>query len=797
MSEESTGPEFPPSDDRLPGQTGRRRREPGRLRRWLRGALTLGLVLTPPLMAAAALAGWFLYQEIDRTLEVHFAGQRWDFPSKVWSDSYALYPGLTAGERFVQRLERLGYRRVVDEPRGHGEFRTLRLPPALELHLRPFEYPTHREPGRRIRLELDSDRRIERIRSLDDGSEVHDAALEPILLAGLHGDLREDRREMTLDEVPVPLVRAVIAVEDRRFFQHGGFDPRGFARAMLANLKAMGVRQGGSTLTQQLMKNFFLTEDRTVARKLREAAMAVVAEQRFDKREILEAYMNEIYLGQRHSVGVHGMWEAAQYYFGREPRELSLGQIATLAGMIRAPNYYSPHKNPERALERRNVVLEVLRTTGEIDERTLAAARAEPLGVIPPAPPPPGASYFIDVVRSELAERYSAEVLTSQGYEIFTTLDLELQRAAERAVAQGLERLERDYASLTAGDGDSDRPRPRLEAALISLNPRTGEIVSMVGGRSYRESQYNRVLEARRQPGSVFKPIVFLAAIGSERTGAVHYGPMTFVEDEPFEWEYDGRVWAPQNYEREFYGRVTIADALAMSLNVATARVARDVGIGAVRDMAVRLGVDEQLPAYPAIALGGWEVSPLEVARVYSVFANAGLATEAIAVSKVVDRSGWTVEGHPVEIHRRIPASDAFLVTSLLEGVVARGTARKLRALGFQRPAAGKTGTTNDNNDAWFAGYTPELLTVVWVGFDRDAHLGLTGSSAALPIWAQFMREALAGRPESRFTVPRGVVLADVDPASGGLAVAGCRHVARQAFLEGEAPEHNCDLHGP
>jgi len=318
-----------------------------------------------------------------------------------------------------------------------------------------------------------------------------------------------------------------------------------------------------------------------------------------------------------------------------------------------------------------------------------------------------------------------------------------------------------------------------------------------VGGRSYRESQYNRVLEARRQPGSVFKPIVFLAAIGSERAGAVHYGPMTFVEDEPFEWEYDGRVWAPQNYEREFYGRVTIADALAMSLNVATARVARDVGIGAVRDMAVRLGVDEQLPAYPAIALGGWEVSPLEVARVYSVFANAGLATEPIAVSKVVDRSGWTVEGHPVEIHRRIPASDAFLVTSLLEGVVARGTARKLRALGFQRPAAGKTGTTNDNNDAWFAGYTPELLTVVWVGFDRDAHLGLTGSSAALPIWAQFMREALAGRPESRFAVPRGVVLADVDPASGGLAVAGCRQAARQAFLDGEAPEHDCDLHGP
>ncbi|MEE8312256.1 MAG: PBP1A family penicillin-binding protein [Candidatus Binatia bacterium] len=783
MSEDSPEPPLPASAPEEPRPAG------ARPARWTRRLLTFALLAVPPLLAGVVLWGWFLYAAIDRTLTEKFAGQRWDFPSKVWSDAYSLYPGLEAGEGLIRRLDRRGYRGVRDEPDDHGEYRVLELPPAVEIHLEPFLYPTHRERGRRIRLELDSSGRMRRIRSLDDGSDVYDAALEPVLLTGLHGSLREDRREMSLGEVPVPLVRAVILVEDRRFFEHHGFDPRGFARAMLANLRAMGVRQGGSTLTQQLMKNFFLSEDRTVGRKLREAAMAIVAERRFDKGEILEAYMNEIYLGQRHSVGVHGMWEAARFYFGREPRELTLGQIATLAGMIRAPNYYSPHTKPERALARRDVVLDVLYSTGEIDARTLAAARAETLGAVRPPPPPPGASHFIDFVREELADRYSSDVLTSQGYSIFTTLALERQIAAQRAVSEGLARLERDYAHLAeAGEA-------RLEAALVAINPRTGAIVAMVGGRSYRDSQYNRVVEARRQPGSVFKPIVYLAAIGRERLGDVHYGPMSIVVDEPFEWEYDGKVWAPQNYERKFYGDVTIADALANSLNVATARVARDVGIERVRDLAVRLGVDPALPAYPAIALGGWEMSPLDVARVYSVFANAGLAAQLIAVSKVVDREGRTVEGHSVEIRRVISADDAYLMTSLLEGVVERGTARSLRAHGFHRSAAGKTGTTNENNDAWFAGYTPDLLTVVWVGFDRGAHLGLTGAAAALPIWADFMRAALDERPASTFTVPRGILFADVDPQSGGLAVSGCRHVVRQAFLEGEEPVTRCGLH--
>jgi len=764
--------------------------EPGRVRRWLRTLLSISLLAVPPVMAGVALAGWLVYQSIESTLVEKFGGQRWDFPSKLYADAYPLFPGLDTDEDgFTRRLERRGYRPVRDRPTAHGEYRVVADPPAVDLYLKPFQYPTHRERGRPLRLELDAARRIRAIRSLDDGRELYDVFLEPALVTGLHGRVREDRREMQLDEVPVPLVRSVIAVEDRRFFEHRGVDVRGLARAMIVNLKAMGVRQGGSTLTQQLMKNFFLTDDRTVGRKLREAAMALVAERRFDKREILENYMNEIYLGQRRGVGVHGMWEAAEFYFGREPRELTLGQIATLAGMIRAPNYYSPHGHPERAVTRRNTVLRVLLDTGEIDERTYRAALAEPLAAVAPPPGAVRAPYFVDFVREELADRYSARVLTSQGYHIFTTLDLELQTAAEGAVARGLERLERDYPHLT------EEPDARLEIALLATNPRTGAILAMVGGRDYAGSQYNHVTDARRQPGSVFKPIVFLAAVGSERVGEKHLLPSSIVEDEPFVWSYEGRTWSPENYEEEFHGPVTVRHALVHSLNAATARLARDVGIEPIRDLAVRLGVDDAIPPYPAIALGGWEVTPLEVARVYGVLANAGLAAEPNAVAKVVGRGGAIVEGHRMEIRRVIPARDAFLITHLLSGVLSDGTGRRARRLGFTRPAAGKTGTTNEYNDAWFAGYTPDLLTIVWVGFDRGAQLGLTGSAAALPIWTEFMKEALGDKPPTPFDIPAGISFVEVDADSGGRAGSTCRHVVREAFLEGEGPRHGCDLH--
>jgi len=764
--------------------------EPRPRRARLRTALTVALLCVPPALAGASLAGWLVYQDICATIDARFGGQRWEFASKIYSDAYPLYPGLdTQSDGFLQRLAQRGYDFVDHAPARPGQWSRASAPPIFELYLHSFEYPTHREAERLVRMELDAHGRVIRIRDAKRGGELYDVELEPIAIAGVHGASREDRREMSLDAVPVPLARAVVAVEDRRFFEHEGLDFRGLARAMAVNLRSLSVRQGGSTLTQQLMKNFFLTDDRTVTRKVREAAMAIVAERRYSKRDILESYLNEIYMGQRNGVAVHGMWEASSLYFDKEPRELTLGQMATLAGMIRAPNYYSPHAHPDRARARRDVVLRVLFDAGDIDQHTYETALAEPLGVVETRRQPVSAPYFVDYVRRELGERFPKELLTTQGYSIFTTLDSELQRLADVAVEQGLSRLERDHPQLLA------QPGARLEAAMLVTNPRTGAILAMVGGRHYQASQYNRVSDARRQPGSVFKPVVYLAALGAEHVGDVHYSPSSVVMDEPFTWIDGDRAWTPENYERTFHGPVTLRTALNQSLNSATARIAQAVGIQSIRDLAVRLGVNPSIPAFPAIALGGWEVSPLEVARIYGVLADGGLAADPMAISKVVDRAGDVVEGHRLDVRRVVPATDAYLVTHLLEGVLDEGTARRARLAGLSIPAAGKTGTTNEYNDAWFAGYTPDLLAVVWVGFDRGAHLGLTGASAALPIWTQFMLGAVdQGRPVP-FEVPSGIEFAEVDADTGGLATGGCRHVVREAFLKGEGPAYRCDQH--
>lgn len=752
--------------------------------------LTLFFLAVPPLVAALGTVGWLYYADVEQTLAAKFHGRRWDFPTKIYSDSYPIYVGVPLDrDALLQRLTRLGYRRVPNRPQERGEYRVVEFPPTIEIHLKAFSYPTHRERGRILRIDSSSAGRVSAITDLDSGEALFEASLEPVVITGLHGDIQEDRREMSLAEVPVPLVRTIVAVEDRRFFEHFGLDLRGLARAILVNIRAGGVRQGGSTLTQQLMKNFFLTDERTITRKLEEAIMALVAERDFTKEEILESYLNEIYLGQKGPVGVHGVWEASKFYFGREPRELEMGQIALIAGLIRAPNYYSPHTHPDRALERRNVVLRTLLRSNEIDKRTYRAALAEPLAVVAPPPSTQGSPYFVDNVRRELTDTFPDEVLTTEGYSVYTTLNPEMQAAAERAVAEGLQALEKDFPYLL------EQSAGELQAALVALNPRTGAILAMVGGRDYRSSQFNRVTDAKRQPGSVFKPIVYLTALSSEAPGGVHYLPSTIVDDAPFVWEYDGKVWEPSNYDDEYFGPVTLRTALERSLNAATARIARDVGIEAVRDMAVSLGIDPSLPALPAISLGGWEVSPLEIAKVYGVFASGGLATEPISIAKVVSREGGVVEGNRIEIRSEISPADAYLITHILEGVVERGTARKLVRLGFDYPAAGKTGTTNEYNDAWFAGYTRDVLAVVWVGFDREAKLGLTGSTAALPIWADFMKRVAPGRDPRPFEVPDGIAFEEIDATTGLLATWGCRDTVREAFLEGEEVSLRCSAH--
>jgi penicillin-binding protein 1B len=538
------------------------------------------------------------------------------------------------------------------------------------------------------------------------------------------------------------------------------------------------------------MKNFFLSDERKFSRKIKEAIMAMIAERKYAKNEILENYLNEIYLGQKGSQGIFGIWEASQFYFSKPLSDLTVGEAALLAGLVRAPNRLSPYKSLDAATTRRNVVLAKLLDDKIITRKQYDAAVRESLPHRELIKVTNDAPYYVDYLRRELAENYSNDVLTAEGYRIVTSMDLQLQRLAEKSLAEGLKKLEASYPALRRR-GEEDN----LEGAIIVLRPQTGEIKAMVGGRSYQKSQFNRVFQAKRQPGSIFKPFVYLAALMSGPEGAKKFTPATMVEDSPFKWSYDGQEWEPGNYNDEYFGTVTLRRALEKSLNSATARIARDVGIKRVRDIAHRLGIQSSLPVVPSLALGAVEVTPLEVAVAFSTLANNGVRTRPLAVKQVMDAQRRVLEKRDVRVEKILTPQLAFMMNHLLKGVLDRGTADGARRSGFTRPAAGKTGTTNDYKDAWFVGYTPDLLTVVWVGFDNKAKLGLSGSQAALPIWTEFMKRATAGTPVTDFVVPPGIKIVEIDPLSGQLATPNCSYVLREAFLEGEVPTTTCPLH--
>jgi len=751
---------------------------------------SLAFVLVPPTLSLGALGTWMEYEKIEEKLLAKFEGERWDVPARIYSDTYTVYPGLRVDtQSFRRRIERLGYSSTSGAPSRRGTYSFSRSEGAFAIWLHQFDYPTRQESGRLIRMRLDEAGRIISMRG-DGDREIHEFDLEPALLSGTGRGAYEQRQVLELDKFPPMLVRAVLAVEDKRFFDHAGVDVQGLARALAVNVTSGEIRQGGSTLTQQLMKNFFLTDQRTVGRKVREAALALMAEQRFSKGEILDNYLNEIYMGQNGSSAIHGMGEAARFYFARDVADLSLGEMATLAGVIRAPSYYSPHKHPERAVTRRDLVLSMLHDQGDIDEAAYELALNEPLETAAPDTVGMRAPYFVDFVSREIAKRYPARALQSEGYRVFTTLDPEMQAIAESVVADNVVEMERDIGEALAKAGQP------LQAAMVVMEPRTGAIRAMVGGRDYGGSQFNRAIDMRRQPGSTFKPIVALAAVGSEQVGARHFKTSSLVMDERMQWEWQGTVWSPRNYEGEFYGMVTIREAIEHSLNSAVARIAKDVGVKPIRDLAVRLGMTSDLGVYPSIVLGGHPVPLLDMAKVFGVFAAGGMKATPLSVHKVTDASGNVLEGNSVEVRRVIPATDAYLVTHLLEGVMERGTGATARRKGFKHPAAGKTGTSNDYKDAWFVGFTPNLLSAVWIGFDEAASMGLAGSEAALPIWTDFMRQALADTPHDSFEVPAGVVLSDVDKKSGQIARPECPKQVREAFLTGEEPHSFCEDHG-
>ncbi len=765
------------------------------LKRIVKGALFSALAL----ILFTAPPGVYLFLSYYRALEAEvvarFSGKRWDLPSRIYSDSTTIYPGQNLNEvGFFERLARLNYHRTGGgRVQTRGEYGYDPERGELVIFLHNFAYPYRYFGGAMVRIDLSHDGVIQSMAEAGTRKPVYALELEPELISSIfEGDWRQ-RRLVRLSRIPPALINAVLATEDHRFYEHHGLDPLRIIKAAWVDLAARRVRQGGSTLTQQLMKNFFLTRERSWRRKVKEAMMAYIAERRYSKDEILENYLNDIYLGQRGQEGIYGVWEASEYYFSKEPRDLTIGEMAAIAGMISSPNRLNPLKHPDRARARRNEVLALMYRDGYIGKAAYDQAVNETLRARETFTESNDAPYFADYVKRELAARYPASVLGGEGLRIFTTLDVHLEKLAERAIERNLTDLEAKHPYLKRRE-----EKQELEECLVSLEPQSGKIRAMAGGRSYRLSQFNRVAQARRQPGSAFKIVTYAAAFDETLSGGPEkFLPTSYIDDAPFTWQHGNMSWSPNNYKDRFFGRVTLEFALEESLNAAAARLADTIGLDRVLAMGKRLGFGG-LPPYPSVVLGGIEVTPMELARAYSIIANGGLDVEPYAVTAVLDRNRKLIEGHEIKAAQALSPELAYLMQFMLEQVINHGTGAAARTMGFTRPAAGKTGTTNDSKDAWFAGFTPDLLAVVWTGFDQKETLGLTGAQASLPAWTNFMKAATASRPALDFTMPPGLVRETVDPLTGYKAGPFCPVKLEGVFPAGMEPTEVCPFHkGP
>ena len=703
-------------------------------------------------------------------------------PLLIYGAPFPLKPDQSIAEmHLLERLSRLGYREVSDAPVHPGSYRVSES--AIDLYLHGQE-DLH-VPAERVLLQLDGERVTGLSSPTQDGRLVS-AALEPQLISGLRGVSRQVRTWLPLREIPPMLVDTILGVEDHRFYWHPGIDPIAIGRAIVANVSRRGVVQGGSTITQQLAKNLFYSPKRTLTRKFQEAVASLVLETKYSKDEILESYLNEIYLGQAGSVGIYGVAAAAQTYFGKEVHDLSIEEVALIAGLIKGPNTYSPLRDKDLAKRRRDIVLGRLRDTGGLTTEEWKAAFDRPVQVFPLQHSVADAPYFVDYLLSQVE---SGGLQLPAGAKVYTTLDPVLQRLAADFLEQGLTKLETSYPNLKR----DDEP---LQGALVVMDPRAGEILAMVGGRDYRVSQFNRAVQAKRQPGSLFKPFVYLAAF--EGQSGEDAGPITAATtllDEPVAFESGTGSWSPQNYDRQFRGKVTVREALEHSLNVPVVRVAQMLGAKRVADVARQLGIRSPLDTNLTLALGASSVSLLEMVSGYAVLAHEGIATFPTALRQVVSEEGdplWHAIG---ERHQVVSPQAAYLVTSLLKGVVDRGTATKARAFGLTAVLAGKTGTTDGYRDAWFIGYTPEYVIGIWIGFDDGHELKLSAAQAALPIWTRFARQVIpAASPD--FAVPSGVISAEIDPHTGQLATDRCPEKVFEVFIQGTEPTVYCEVHG-
>jgi penicillin-binding protein 1B len=740
------------------------------------------------------------YVKYERIIDRRLHGQIFTTATRIYARPATIWPGESvSAQDIAAQLRRAGYVEG-QSPSGVGSYRLLAT--GIEIHPGPESY--HNPDGAIVR---DSGGMIERIVGTGgaEGRELSAYELEPTLITAVDNEQRTKRQLVEYRDIPKVMVDAVLAIEDRRFFQHAGVNYWRFLQAAWIDLRQGGVRrQGGSTITMQVARAFFLTPEKTIKRKLIEMLIAIELEQKLSKEQIFSLYANEVDLGQRGSYTITGFAEAARSYFNKDLKSISLPEAALLAGIIQRPSYLSPYRHPERALDRRNLVLEAMVETGAITREQCDKAKAAPLKLAPPNVEASDAPYFVDLVKDNLLSRYGDHDASENAFRVYTTLDPDLQKAAAEAVQEGLKRVDAEVERqrtrrVKVGAGKSARtevkilPGPMPQVALVALDPHSGEVLALVGGRNYGFSQLDHAV-ARRPTGSVFKPFVYAAAINTALSGdgGNAITPASLIDDSPGTYTYGDQIYEPRNYKDEYHGVVSARYALAQSLNNATVKLAEQVGYDKVAALARAAGIKSVQPT-PAMALGAYDATPLDVAAAYTVFANGGVRVSPMLATSVRDAHGDLLENIKADRTLVLDPRVAYVMTTMMEGVIDNGTAAGVRAMGFTAPAAGKTGTSHDG---WFAGYTSNLLCIVWVGYDDYSDLRLSGSSTAAPIWAEFMKRAVqlpAYQDVESFQEPAGVVNVQLDKATNRLATAACPETYSVAFIAGTEPKDTCD----
>ena len=722
------------------------------------------------LLLLLGLSGYIYY--LDVTIREAFEGRKFALPARVYGRALEVYPGLKlTRERFVEEFKSIGYH----ESPQPDEAATYKLTlDGIEFTTRDFVFGDGPQPAQHLRIAFaDGKVSLLQVRGSND-ADLPLLRMEPPLIGGIYPGHNEDRELVRINQVPKTLTAALIATEDRKFYTHWGIDPRGIARALYKTVTGQRI-EGGSTLTQQLVKNFFLTSERTLSRKANEVLMALLLEMHYSKDEILETYLNEVFLGQDASRAIHGFGLASYFYFDRPLDRLEPQQIATLVGMVKGPSVYDPRNHPELALKRRNVVLQEMVSQNVITQAQFLAARQKPLGVVQRAPagtsPYPA---FLQFVHRQLERDYREEDLRSEGLRIFTTLDPFVQHRAEDALQSRLAAIEKAnrFAANT------------LEGAVVVSSTQTGEILAMVGGRDARYAGYNRALDAQRSIGSLAKPIVYLTALENPQ----RYTLITPLDDSALVWSQQGTPdWKPQNYDRQFHGQVPLRTALAHSYNVATARLGIELGVDNILDKLPLYGIERRPPPFASSLLGAFGLSPVEVSQLYQTFADGGFRTPLRAIRVIVTADGKPLQRFPLNVEPVAPPAPVYLLTAALQGVVREGTAQSLiNWLPAEMHVAGKTGTTDDLRDSWFAGYTGDRVAVVWVGRDDNKPIGLTGASGAMTVWGEMMKNI---QPEPlEPAMPEEIEMVNVGPVSGLRYDEGCKSGVLLPFIKGSAP---------